>query len=443
MRSPCARWSRRVVWLLALAGPSTTGVVRHLSAQTPEPIVYEVDGLEVGQLVLPDRELVAARLYLLGGSQELTPATAGVERLILAVSERGTEGFPGDSLRKAEVGTGSRFFSSVSPDWSVIGFTGLAEEFDASWTILADRVARPSFDSAAVALVRDQIMTGLRADHDDPDATARGLAEQLAFERHPYAVDPSGTEASLAALTADDLKSFHDRSFVRSRMLLSVVGNVDRATVEAAIRRTLGSLPLGSYSWTPPAPWVRDSARVVVEDRVLPTNYIVGYFGGPSSNDADYPAFSVAVNVLSGYVSSEIRARGLSYSAGASVVERAAAGGEVFVSTVRPGQALDVINDAIQTFNEGSIPRSILRDYAENSSLDYYLSNQTVSQQAAYMGDSLLLTGSPGSVTKWVTDLQAVGGNDVRRMFRKYIKNIQYAYLGAPGAVPREAMLKH
>ncbi len=418
------------------------GAAAGMQAQAPEPDVYDVDGTRVVHLRLPDREVLAAQLYILGGARQLTEATAGIEGLILEASERGTAGFPGDSLRRAQARTGSRYFVRTTPDWSVIGFTGLAEEFGPSWTILADRVARPSLDSAAVEVVRNQALTFLRASSEDPDEMASRLAERLAFEGHPYAVDVNGTEASLTTLDLDDLRTYHEQQFVRSRMLLAVVGPIDRSTIETTLRSTLGNLPPGSYAWTPPPRWAKPEARVAVEERMLPTNYIVGYFAGPETVADDYPSFQVAVNVLSGYVSSLIRDRGLSYAAGAYVIDRAAAGGAVTVSTVRPTESLEIINRAIEIFRENAIDRSVLRNYAEDSALEYYLSNQTSSQQAEFLATSLLLRGRPQSVVGWVADLRAVAGNQVRGIFRNYIGKIQYGYLGRAGAVPRDLMLR-
>jgi zinc protease len=436
LRDPIVRRASGFVLPLLLLGASGS------SAQVAEPEIYDVEGIRVVHAHAPGGEVVAARLYLLGGARQLTPETAGIEWLILLASERGTVGFPGDSLRRAEARTGSRFFTSVGADWSVIGFSGLDDELELSWRLLADRVARPTLDPATIEIVRNQALTSLRAANDDPDAIVQRVAEGIAYEAHPYAVDVEGTEASLAALGTDDLKAYHAAHFVRSRMLLAIVGPVERPVVEALVRGTLGALPLGSYAWAPPPLWSKQEARVMVEARPLPTNYISGYFGGPSAADPDYPAFQVAVTVLSGYVGSEIRQQGLSYSAGASVVERAASGGAIFVSTVNPRASLEVINDAIELFREGTIPRSVLRGFAEDSMLDYYLSNQTSAQQAAFMASSLLLKGRPQTVVEWVSDLRAIAGGDIRRIFRDYIQNIQYAYVGSEMAVPREEMLK-
>ncbi|MGD8280536.1 MAG: pitrilysin family protein [Gemmatimonadota bacterium] len=413
-----------------------------LSAQTTEPVVYEVEGVRVVQSVQPERELVAARLYLLGGAQRLTPETAGAERLILRASARGTESFPGNSIRDAQVETGSRFTTSTGPDWSMIGFNGLAEEFDASWKILAERVARPTLDTAGVELVRAQVLTGIRSDTESPDAAVRELAGRLAFAGHPYAVEVDGTEAAVSNLTIDDLRRFHDEEFVRSRMLLSVVGPIDRATVEAAVRAELADLPLGSYTWQLPEPWIKDAPNVVNEYRDLPTNYIMGYYGGPRMSDEDYPAFQVAVVALSGLISGRIRARGYSYAAGAPLIERAASGGGIYVSTVRPDETMLVINNTISDIKRGGLRRADLQEYAENSTLEYYLSNQSSYQQADFLATSLLLRGSPQSVSDWVETLRGVEGFEVRGAADRYITNIQYGFLGS-GVVPTDRMTRN
>ena len=429
--------------VVALALFTTAVATQGVAGQESQPVVYEADNVRVVQLTATGGDLVAAHLYLLGGAQQLTSGTAGIERLILLASRRGTEGFPGDAVVEAQVSTGSRFFVRTTPDWSVLGFTGLAEEFDRSWAVLADRVMRPSLDPAEVEIVRNQALVSVRAANDDPDGRVQLLAERLAFAGHAYSVDTFGTEETLSGLTSDHLRAYHDDQFVRSRMLLSVVGSVDRSVVESAIRSTLASLPLGSYSWTLPPRWAGFAPDIVVEERALPTNYILGYFGGPTTAGEDYPAFQVAVIALSGFISSRVRERGLSYAGGARFVDRAAAGGGIYVSTVDPEESLKIVNEGITSFSEGTIPRYLLRDYAESTALDYYLSNQTHSQQADFLAESLLLRGQLTTVRSWVEALRGVSGNQIRQIFRRYIRNIQYAFLGSPRAVPREQMLRN
>jgi len=428
---------RAAASILALAVGAST-----LTAQAPGPEVYDVEGVRVVQSVQPERELVAARLYLLGGARQLTERTAGAELLVLRASARGTDRFPGTSVRDAQVATGSRYTVSTTADWSVIGFTALAEQFGPSWEILMERVIHPTLDSAAVEVVRNQELTSFRAGTENPDVQVRRLAARLAFGGHPYRIDVDGTEESLAALTPEDLRAFHDEQFVRSRMLLSVVGPIDRAAVEEAVRGSLTELPLGSYTWSLPPTWQGEEADVVQEQRSLPTNYIMGYYGGPTTDADDYPEFQVAVSALSGMISDRVRQRGLSYAAGAPLLERGAAGGGIYVSTVNPQETMGVINDAIAAVRQGRFSRQALQQYAEDSALSFYLSNQTSSQQADFQATSMLLRGSPQSVTDWVETLKGVEGFRVRAAANRYIQNIRYGFLGS-AIVPRDRLLRY
>jgi len=271
-----------------------------------------------------------------------------------------------------------------------------------------------------------------------------GLAEAMAFAGHPYAVDVFGTEYSISSLRASDLRAFHAERFVRSRILLSVVGAVDRATVEAAVRSSLTDLPLGSYVWDLPEPWVKEESEFVLQARELPTNYIAGYFGGPVAGSEDYPAFQIAVQALSNNVEAEVRWRGLSYAAGVPFIDRAASGGEIYATTVNPYQTLAIVNGVVERLRFGGLSKEALEDFVESSILAFYLSNETSAQQAAFLARSLLLFGAPWSLDEWVDALASVSEEDVRRVVARYFDNVQYAYLGSveeePDSVPPDSV---
>src|SRR5437763_14692524 len=97
---------------------------------------------------------------------------------------------------------------------------------------------------------------------------------QALFKDHPYALDPAGTETSLAALTTADLKAYLRDQVVTSRMLLATVGNVTRAHVESLVTATLGQLPPGDYRSVPPPAAPPRRAPRLTEQRNSPTTYI-------------------------------------------------------------------------------------------------------------------------------------------------------------------------
>src|SRR5690606_29167491 len=153
---------------------------------------------------------------------------------------------------------------------------------DSTWSIYTDRLLAPTLAEADFAFVRSNRLAGVQQRADSPDALLEYLADSVAFAGHPYALSSVGTEASLSAITLDDLKRFRDERIVKSRLLLVVVGNVERERLERMVRSTLATLPAGSYEWTvPPSAADRPGSSVLIEPRRLPTNYILGWWSGP------------------------------------------------------------------------------------------------------------------------------------------------------------------
>lgn len=405
--------------------------------------VFEIDELTVIHRYVPGSGLVATNLYLLGGVRQITESTAGIEPLLLNASERGTRDYPGTAVLEAQVHTGSRFVVSSTPDWTVFGFRGLADEFERSWSVFADRLMHPVLDSTSVSIARAQMLSRRRAGSDDPNGEVLGMAAAAAYSGHPYARSVSGTEASLARITVADLRAYHAEHTVKSRMLVAVVGDVSRDRVEAQIRKTIARLPAGSFDWGPPASWAGERPSVKVRQRSLPTNYIAGYFGGPPATSDEYPAFRLTVAVVSSIVHQSTRSQGLSYAAGAYPLERAASGGAIYVTTSYPERSIEVVNDVIELLRWVVPRKSLLEDYAHGFITGYWLDNETHSAQADFLARSYLFRGKPRTPEEFVRELQDVPPDAVRRMTARYIKNIQYSFLGDTTQVPRGEMKEY
>src|ERR1700741_850792 len=108
----------------------------------------------------------------------------------------------------------------------------------------------PTLAKSEVALVKAQYLSGIRQRRDDPDALADYLADSIAYVGHPYSVSVVGNEKSIQALDSAALREYHRNQFVTSRMLLVVVGNIDRAHIERLVSESIGKLPKGDYRWT-------------------------------------------------------------------------------------------------------------------------------------------------------------------------------------------------
>jgi zinc protease len=402
---------------------------------------YTVSGVRVIHR-RTNTSIVAANLYLLGGVRQLTAATAGIETFLLAASERGTARYPKAALRKAMARTGSAINVSPGDDWTLVGIRTTTSELDSTWAIFADRLMRPTLDSAEVELVREQMVSGVRQRADSPDATLEYLADSIAYAGQPYALSPVGDERSLSRISLAQLRTYPKAQFVTSRMLLVVVGDVSRAKIETLVRATIGRLPAGTYSWTMPTAGAALPGDVVFAPRQLPTNYLLGYFAGPAANSPDGPALRVASAVLSGRMFAEIRSRrNLTYAVNANYRDRGLTSLGLYVTTTAPDTTLALMKAEVRALQGSNIPTENLQPLVAQFLTEYFLDNETITAQADFLARAQLYRGDFRAGDRFVAELRAVTGEDVRRVANTYLKNARWAYVGDPSRVHRDRLM--
>jgi zinc protease len=434
-------------WLGTLPRPGTrTG---GLLAARPLPRVtapadtatldYIVSGVHVIQRLTPATEVVAAQLYLQGGVQQVTASTAGIEEMALRTSDYGTRQFPATNSRRAFARTGSQWLLDPSTDWTMVGFVGVIDQFDSSWSVFADRITHPIYDSAGMTVVRQQMVREARLRSITPDGIAHHIADSMTFAGHPYALNPSGTEASLATLTAAAVRRYVTDEFVTSRMLLVVVGNISRQHLEPLVASSLGTLPAGSYVWSPPMAVPRHPSSMALVPRNIATNYILGYFAGPAVESPDYPAFQLATELLSARIQDAVRYRSsLSYAAFAPFVGRAIAAGGIYASTAAPVAVVGIMREQVAAMKNEPIPGAALDQLVKQSVNAFIVENETNTSQASALARAQLLQGDYHRAGARLDALRHVSPDDVSRVAQTYMRDIQFVYVGDTTQVRRE-----
>ena len=147
---------------------------------------FDVNGVKVILRRNTANDVIAANVYLLGGTQQLSPATQGIEVMLLRASERGTKRYAGEKVRQALVRTGCSIGIAPSEDWTLFGTTCIRATFDSTWNVLASRLMEPTLDSSEVELVRERMLTSVREASSAPDPLLNRLADSLAYVGQPY-----------------------------------------------------------------------------------------------------------------------------------------------------------------------------------------------------------------------------------------------------------------
>jgi zinc protease len=203
---------------------------------------------------------------------------------------------------------------------------GRASDFSTLLDALADDVRHPLLPADKFALVKSQLaaFTGRRA-------LQAGYEAQRLFDAAMYpAGDPAlrvPTERSIAGVTLDDVKAYHDQYFRPDLTTLVVVGDVDPVAVRAAVTRAFGDWSATGpkpESHLPPIPLPAPTTRVVT----TATQDVTVQLGAPalarSSPDYDPLTLANAIYGANGSLESrlfrEVREkRGLVYGAASSL----------------------------------------------------------------------------------------------------------------------------
>lgn len=434
--------------ILLLAGCASARPEQQMSVTTAEGRLVPLDSITtsftVGGLRVILRpnyatDAVAVNLYLLGGARQLTPATQGIEPMLLHVAEYGSAHYPTDNSRTAWGRTGSRLIIDTDADWTLYAFRGVRQDFDSSWNIFTDRLMHPTLAASDVKIVRGRMLASLARRRDDPDGLVSMLADSVAFAGHAYGLETDGTASSLTTIDSAALARYAKNEMVTSRMLLVIVGSVGRPEVEAAVTRTLSSLPPGSYHWTLPAPPPRTPSSVAFTARPVATNYILGFFQGPAASDPDYPAFRLATVWLSSFMTTAVREqRALSYAAGAPLLERGISAGGIYVTTTRPATVMPLIKAQVDAMRNLPSGYSV-RYFAEQFIMDYFAENSTNAAQADFLARAELYRGDYRKASQAMEDLRHVTLSAIRAAANRYFREIHFAYVGDTTRVTRDA----
>jgi predicted Zn-dependent peptidase len=399
---------------------------------------FDVDGLHVILRKNTSSEVVNARAIIKGGLAASGPEHAGMELLMLNVSEKQSANYPKEKMARELTRLGAQVNESATADDSTFTLTALQRNFADSMRIFLDALVRPVFTESEVALARERRLTELRQEEQNPDSFLVRLALQNEYRNHPYGADPLGTPELVKSVTAQQLRELH-ASLDRSRILLVVVGNVTRQELEALLRPAVKDLP--SHDWhapqLPPIPDA-DRARSTFYMKDLPTVYVTGFFPAPGLGSDDYPAAMVAMNVLSHRLFEEIRTkRNLSYAPYSGLRESALSLGQLYVTTPDPNAALKVMRDEIEKMRTTPVSETELKDQVRQMKTGLLANMQASADIAAILGDWELLGGGWQNFDLFLHKLDDVTPEQVRKAMDRYARKVDFALLGNVNGVDR------
>jgi zinc protease len=182
--------------------------------------------------------------------------------------------------------------------------TMLADDLAAVLDVLADALQRPSFPAENIEKIRSERITDYRVAESSTASVAARRANQLLYPSdHPYHRYPLGNDTTLAAITREDLTSFHARHYGPERTIIVLVGDVEAKRATELIRAAFGGwkkLENAPELRVPKAPAPSTTLQLTVPMKGKSQTDVVYATPGLERTARDYDAAMIMSYILGG-----------------------------------------------------------------------------------------------------------------------------------------------
>ncbi|HYD74400.1 MAG TPA: pitrilysin family protein [Candidatus Binatia bacterium] len=236
----------------------------------------------------------------------------GVASFAMSLLDEGAGAYDALALADRAESIGVEIDARADLDASSVSMSSLGDRLEDSLALYADVILRPRFEASEIERIRAQRLSDIAQEKASPRSLVRRLANSLLYDAgHPYAAPASGAgdEASIAALTREDIVDWHQAYLRPNNATLIIVGDTTLERILPALERHFGEWRARGerVRRDMPTAALPQSRRVFLIDQpgASQSNILVAQLV-PSSADERALEFDIANGVLGGEFSSRL-----------------------------------------------------------------------------------------------------------------------------------------
>jgi len=288
----------------------------------------------------PGLALMYLGVYALGGSRDETADHAGLTTLVARGAVKGTEHRTAAQLSDEGEMLGGSISASVGGEnfgWSI---SVPGRHTTAAIDLLSDVVLRATFPDEAIETERAIVLAEIAALRDDMYRYPMRLATEAAYVDHPYGRSTNGTESSVRALTAHDIRQWHRARVCEAPTVIAAVSDLEPDGLAATLASAFRDLRSGDPDPLAPPVWP-SSPALRAETRDKAQTALAMAFPAPARTDPDRVVARLIAGIASGLggrLFEELRDRqSLAYTVHAAATARTLGGMFITYMATSPG----------------------------------------------------------------------------------------------------------
>ena len=275
------------------------------------------NGIRVVTERMPDARSVTTGFWVAVGGRDEPVELAGASHFLEHLVFKGSEQQSAREIAESVDALGGEMNAFTSREHTAYYTRLPADELSFGLDLLTTVLAQPALRSHEIDAEREVILEELAMSEDTPDDKVHSLLASAVFPDHPLGREVLGDEATVAALTRDEINTFFTEHYRPANVVIAAAGRLDHDEVIDGVERFLASVDAGTApKRVEPAGTPRPLA---VEHRPTEQAYVSLGWRAIDQRDPDRFALAVANQAFGGGLSSrlfqEIREeRGLVYS---------------------------------------------------------------------------------------------------------------------------------
>ena len=298
------------------------------------------NGMRVLVVANARQPVLSLTLAVPGGSFYDAGGKSGTAEMVAGLLTKGAGTRSAEQISATIEGVGGSLSASSGPDFMTVSAAVLSNDRRLAFELLADAALRPTFPASEIDLLRKQTLSALALAKAQPASIAgRAFAKGL-YGEHPYG--RSADEASVAAITRDDLAAFHTQRMRPNQALLVIAGAIDTVEARQLAEETFGAwggVAAGAPVTRAAPQRARTEILLVHRPGSVQSNIIVGNTTWMATDTRGY-AITLANQVLGGASDSRLfqilrEQKGWTYGAYSSVARRKGLGTFTATAEVR------------------------------------------------------------------------------------------------------------
>jgi len=319
-----------------------------------------------------DVPLVGLEATVRGGASSDPEGLNGLSSLLAQVMQYGAGDRTAAQFAEAIESVGGELDASADIEGLRISADFMSRDAELMIELVADMLQRPALAEEELEKLRDRSINLIKAAKgSNPGQLLSAYGNAFLFGAHPYGNPVGGSEATLGAITHEDLLAYYEGFVGGDRLIISVVGDFNLEAMKARLIAAFGDWRAAAS--TPPALSAASKPggqRVLLIDApsATQTYFWIGNLGVAIY----YPGraeLNLANTVFGGRFTSmlntELRVNaGLTYGASSTVSRRLLPGPVVissFTETSTTVEAIDLALEVLETFRRSGLDDEMLQ----------------------------------------------------------------------------------